>query len=92
MIKAALAASRPTVTGKMPACATARHGLSLKRSHRRITTMTTSEDGTNLAKLLTSMPGSPAICQPIMGTIIRFGPGAAWASANSAVKFSAVIQ
>jgi hypothetical protein len=39
------------------------------------------EDGPKIASVVTSMPAQPATFQPISGTTIMFGPGAACASA-----------
>ncbi|AJC19427.1 hypothetical protein RO07_00995 [Pandoraea pulmonicola] len=91
-INAALAATRPAVIGTSPACTMRRHGRSLKRSHRCSTPTVMSDDGPNFASDVTSMPCQPAICQPTSVTIIRFGPGAACPSANSALNSSDVIQ
>src|SRR3954454_3026410 len=91
-ITAALAATMPAVTGIKPDCAWRRHGRSLKRSHACSATIVTSDDGPNFATDVTSIPAQPATCQPTSVTIIRFGPGAACASANSALNSLAGIQ
>ena len=46
----------------------------------------------NFAALATASPGQPATVQPTSGTTIRFGPGAACASAKRALNSSADIQ
>lgn len=92
VISAALAATRPTVIGKMPAWITPRQGRSLKRSHRPSAMMVMRDDGPNLASVVTSMPAQPATCQPTSVTTIRLGPGAACPRANRAEKSAAVIQ
>ncbi|MNW01375.1 hypothetical protein D3C71_1970030 [compost metagenome] len=54
--------------------------------------MVTMDDGPNLATEETNSPAQPATCQPISGTIIIFGPGAACAMANSALNSWALIH
>src|ERR1700744_303622 len=91
-ISTALAATSPAVTGTSPFCAMLRHGRSLKRSHACNASAVTSDDGPNFATDVTSTPAQPATCQPTSVTTIMFGPGAACASANSALNSLAGIQ
>ncbi len=83
---AALAMISPAVTGCSPACSAFRQGASLNRYHTPLTSNVRIEDGAAIAAVVTSAPQNPATRQPTRLTTIRFGPGAACASAYSAAN------
>ncbi len=89
---AAADATSPVVTGLMPACTSRRHGASRNRCQALTVAMVSSDDGPTRHKVDSTAPAIPATRNPISADIIRFGPGAAWARANSEVKSAAVIQ
>ena len=89
---AALAMISPAVTGCNPACAALRHAASLNRYQTSETRYVSTEDGPAIAPVVTNAPQNPPTRHPTRLTTIMFGPGAAWANANSAANCCAVIQ